>query len=623
MWPFKFPYTNFHELNLDWIISEVKRLVDQYGNIPAEINRQLQIAIQTGALNDEIEGVTAETIQEMYDDGRLEGIINSILTDGRVDAYTADVYMIGGGATPQECTLFLMSEGKTLLIDCGNAGSGLAVKQVLDANNRNRITDIIITHYHEDHADGFESIAANVNVSGARIYAAASPNEAYDTPQVIEAYNNFMTIAENNNCNVINPGEGYTAQISNREYVRFYNTDPTVYYGEGYNYNNCSMCSLININGAIAWFDGDVENAAQRRIIANVPQHVMLKKMSHHGYDPDGYEDYYKRLSPVYAVCNNGNGTSSDNVPNYLSVWSNESEYLQYTETPTFVTSEATDRTLSFKIGGRWFECSTKRYFFERINRRRTSLAGVSNTYLTDAENLSLKEIIDKMPQSYLEFNAQASWKCCPSDYSNGCFVRIWKNCSGNGQNEAKQRLGREYASVLYTSNSVDNIADMSLVSFYKTSGEDWRTTFNGLPNFISTDGQSHDVSGDDIFVNPYNVFQHKGDAVIFNSDNEMVANATFHGLVILYGSVQGDVGQNFNCSIIRERSGNRTNIVVRNGAKSIAGEEYINGIAWVGFNKGDKIIIKKSGSGSRIWSKVMIIPVAYNWNFDVSEFIG
>lgn len=34
MWPFKYPYTNFHELNLDWILNEIS-------NIPAEIRQEV------------------------------------------------------------------------------------------------------------------------------------------------------------------------------------------------------------------------------------------------------------------------------------------------------------------------------------------------------------------------------------------------------------------------------------------------------------------------------------------------------------------------------------------------------------------------------------------------------
>ncbi len=34
MWPFKYPYTNFHEINLDWILAEIKKLNKDVENIP-------------------------------------------------------------------------------------------------------------------------------------------------------------------------------------------------------------------------------------------------------------------------------------------------------------------------------------------------------------------------------------------------------------------------------------------------------------------------------------------------------------------------------------------------------------------------------------------------------------
>ena len=37
MWPFKYPYTNFHEMNLDWIINEVKANRNQIENINSNI----------------------------------------------------------------------------------------------------------------------------------------------------------------------------------------------------------------------------------------------------------------------------------------------------------------------------------------------------------------------------------------------------------------------------------------------------------------------------------------------------------------------------------------------------------------------------------------------------------
>lgn len=44
------PYTNFHELNLDWIVSKVKKLDDAYGDIVNTINNTLIQMIRDGTL---------------------------------------------------------------------------------------------------------------------------------------------------------------------------------------------------------------------------------------------------------------------------------------------------------------------------------------------------------------------------------------------------------------------------------------------------------------------------------------------------------------------------------------------------------------------------------------------
>lgn len=44
MWPFEYPYTNFHELNLDWIISRLKA-IENYHPINQEENKSYIIQI--------------------------------------------------------------------------------------------------------------------------------------------------------------------------------------------------------------------------------------------------------------------------------------------------------------------------------------------------------------------------------------------------------------------------------------------------------------------------------------------------------------------------------------------------------------------------------------------------
>lgn len=63
MWPFKYPYTNFHELNLDWILEEVKdtkERVDNF-NVQEEVDNKLDSMLADGSLA----GSVAEAISEL------------------------------------------------------------------------------------------------------------------------------------------------------------------------------------------------------------------------------------------------------------------------------------------------------------------------------------------------------------------------------------------------------------------------------------------------------------------------------------------------------------------------------------------------------------------------------
>lgn len=46
----KFPYTNFHELNLDWIVAKIKELESIYTDIPGLINDTIEKMIEDGTL---------------------------------------------------------------------------------------------------------------------------------------------------------------------------------------------------------------------------------------------------------------------------------------------------------------------------------------------------------------------------------------------------------------------------------------------------------------------------------------------------------------------------------------------------------------------------------------------
>ena len=68
--PFEqFPYTNFHELNLDWIIKKLKELTEE--------NKTLQEAVDE--LSQNVSAEIAAQLQQMVDDGTLQQLIDETL----------------------------------------------------------------------------------------------------------------------------------------------------------------------------------------------------------------------------------------------------------------------------------------------------------------------------------------------------------------------------------------------------------------------------------------------------------------------------------------------------------------------------------------------------------------
>lgn len=72
----KFPYSNFHELNLDWIISEVKKLREEYTLLKKETDEAIDY------MTDNIYETTTEIINQAIIDGSINvGITYDAVTE--------------------------------------------------------------------------------------------------------------------------------------------------------------------------------------------------------------------------------------------------------------------------------------------------------------------------------------------------------------------------------------------------------------------------------------------------------------------------------------------------------------------------------------------------------------
>lgn len=163
-----FPYTNLHELNLEWVISKVKELqdrteqVEQYiENVDSEIQNKI---------NNEIPAAVQQAIQE--------GLFNDVLTASRTRRILIVGDSYGAGWTPDgDVTGFPilvknmmhLSDANFFTVNKGGArfgalsGSEYAFDEVLSGyltniTNKETITDIVFAGGYNEGSSSYESI---------------------------------------------------------------------------------------------------------------------------------------------------------------------------------------------------------------------------------------------------------------------------------------------------------------------------------------------------------------------------------------------------------------------------------------------------------------------------------
>lgn len=99
MWPFKYPYTNFHELNLDWILAKVQECSDSVSQIPDIVEKTVREMVDINALYDDVLAALAE--RGIVVDPRTFGAVG----DGVTDDYQA--FQAAINAVPHHGLLYI------------------------------------------------------------------------------------------------------------------------------------------------------------------------------------------------------------------------------------------------------------------------------------------------------------------------------------------------------------------------------------------------------------------------------------------------------------------------------------------------------------------------------------
>lgn len=599
MFPYTlYPYTNFQELNLDYLLTQVKAL---------------EAAIKALDPTADIEAV----IQEMIDSGEFADIVSETLLAQKVNKHATKVYAVGwynnsSSVNTMDCLVVLLDE-KVLVIDTGatpTADEHPAVTLLNDLGI-SKVDFIYMSHYHEDHAGGFAKLVNGIDCSGAIAFLAKAPSGIYDTPAVVAAYNNVIALCAANSIRVVYPNEAADYKLTEKEHITFYNTDPTRYYSDvPYNYNDTSMCAALYSSGTPFWFDGDLQESGQAFLATQDIPTCIGKKIAHHGTSADGYAEYFRKIAPVAIFATNAYGRSTDGSSNdFLSAWSFETSWADQNGVPVFSTSAAPGYVMAFEFGDRLLRPLTPRYRNNRIGKRNTSTAAIFRAYTDVARTKTLTELLDAMSLTeYVEFNTETTWALCPSILRDGCLVQIWKNCSANSNNSRAESDGLEFAYVTFTPHKHGG----KLMRMYTKENGSWSYAETHEPGaWMFRDGETLSNDGTEIYSDISSITVQLGDSWAIENGKLVCKDYGYYEFA-LYTTNQGTIGDEYNNALYRNRSGTRGKIAQLDNVINIAGENYefvlSNPYA---FNPGDTLEFRHKGTGN-VWFRFSVKKIGY-----------
>ena len=215
---------------------------------------------------------------------------------------------------------FIIQDGEHFgLIDTSLKSKGQYIVTQLQKLGVQELDFILITHSHNDHVGGYNTIMKSIPVKTLIIKEEGTKYPAHES-----TYSSIIKTAQSKGTSICN-GNSPSCQSFSLGNINFqlYNTNffsATLVsrdnYGRFDNVN--SLCAVANINGRKIYFSGDIGNYFghnQESIVAKQVGDIDVYKVAHHGYVSfNNHQDAINVLKPEYAVVTNSRGPAATAV---------------------------------------------------------------------------------------------------------------------------------------------------------------------------------------------------------------------------------------------------------------------------------------------------------------------
>jgi competence protein ComEC len=210
-----------------------------------------------------------------------------------------------------DATLFQVPGGISVLVDSGGSASGSSfdvgeniIMPFLLYNGIMSIDMAIVSHYHNDHAEGFLYIMDNMHVSNLllplRVENSLSKEELIIKQELIK-------VAEKNNVSIHYISKGDSIRLSASALMEVLSPDEHIISSNIYDENDRSLLIKFCYGDLNFLFTGDIEKDAEEYIVSSgVTLDADVIKISHHGSGTSTTDEFLDAVNPDYAIISVG-----------------------------------------------------------------------------------------------------------------------------------------------------------------------------------------------------------------------------------------------------------------------------------------------------------------------------